>query len=82
MYSFNEAAAVMPRKIPWFHLSFVYDAGSGFNEAAAVMPRKMLPACRHRTKGGPGCFNEAAAVMPRKIISVSFTAHHGLCLLQ
>ncbi len=61
---FNEAAAVMPRKMSGGVKDT--DAGESFNEAAAVMPRKIL--VRLDVTGRVlASFNEAAAVMPRKI---------------
>ncbi len=63
--SFNEAAAVMPRKTST-RLYCPDVPASRFNEAAAVMPRKTLPYAPPHAP--PRCFNEAAAVMPRKTL--------------
>ena len=62
--SFNEAAAVKPRKTRGGDRGA--DQGNqGFNEAAAVKPRKTLR-FRATVATKRSCFNEAAAVKPRK----------------
>ncbi len=50
---FNEAAAVMPRKIT-VSAVIVSRRQPGFNEAAAVMPRKILPSRRPGKRGIDG----------------------------
>ena len=59
---FNEAGAVMPRKLMGCILAYL--CRPCFNEAGAVMPRKIPSrACSIPTARS---FNEAGAVMPRK----------------
>ena len=61
--SFNEAGAVMPRKL-WINM-IARQSRRSFNEAGAVMPRKpRFPSGKFPPKR---CFNEAGAVMPRKL---------------
>ena len=77
-WSFNEAAALLPRKR---YLPIALGAiVASFNEAAALLPRK--PACP-TTRGASRCrcFNEAAALLPRKR-GISRSASTGRFLLQ
>ena len=60
---FNEAGAVMPRKVA-LPVSVLLVLPR-FNEAGAVMPRK--PVFFRNTELGKRSFNEAGAVMPRKL---------------
>jgi len=61
--SFNEAAAMKPRKSAGHPRSW-RGMPRGFNEAAAMKPRK------YSSTGAPAssdvCYNEAAAMKPRK----------------
>jgi hypothetical protein len=72
---FNEAAAVMPRKI-LCGSGTTPRSSTSFNEAAAVMPRKMSRTPRAECESRR-CFNEAAAVMPRKMARAQPVGMHG-----
>ena len=62
-HSFNEAAAMTPRKT---ELNWRLGSGDpGFNEAAAMTPRKNARSSSCWSVPG-SCFNEAAAMTPRK----------------
>ena len=62
--SFNEAAAMTPRKKGAVDAAVDVAGAVGFNEAAAMTPRKKPR--RHSIEPAHFSFNEAAAMTPRK----------------